>query len=68
MWGPAVASKSTQSQWQRCYLVITYTERATKSQMRNTSQAQGNPGRLPGGRAFELSLVEETGTIKEIFR
>lgn len=48
--------------------VITYTESATESQMRNTSQAQANPGRPPGGRVFELSFVKETGIIKEVFR
>lgn len=62
-----VTSKSTKSQQQRCCLVVTCAKRARESQMKNTSQAQDNPGRLPGGRAFELSLVEETGIIKEIF-
>lgn len=36
--------------------------------MKSIKQAQGNLGRLPGGGGFELSLVEEIGMIKEVFR
>jgi len=62
MWGQWTAHKSTQLQSKGAV------QSGTESQTRNTSQAQGNPGRLPGGRVFELSLVKETGIIKEAFR
>lgn len=40
----------------------------TESQKGSIKQDQGNPGTLPGGGVFHLSLVEETGMIKEVFR